>query len=385
MQKPDSRNILYISSVPVTLLYSGATFMYRLFEGNEHRLNIVQDTKLNEQAQLKNIPYYYFKPLISRLRNTRFREIYTIVNLAINYFFIPFKIRKIIHKEKPKAIVTVSNGLLWIMAYNISKKYKIPLFVIIHDDLDCYYSKKKISGKFIHRLFKLVYKQSKQRFCISQLMKEFYQSKYSVGAEVLYPLQGINRTNSHVKRVNNKISIAYAGSLDAPAYTEMIIILASELNKVEGTLLVFTNEFPEKFRDVGNIINLGFLHPDELYEKMQEHADAFFVPFGFEDWGSNLRLAFPSKVADYTLIAKPLLIWAPADCAVTKWFKELEVPVGVLIDKFDKNEVTKAIAEISDLQKNRLWGENSYSVGKEYFDRIKHQKLFFQKVNEVII
>lgn len=386
IEKTGQADILYISSVPVTLLYSGAAFMYRLFEGIEKRLIIFQGIKLHEGSQLKDTNYNYYDPAFNRLRLTRFTEIYNILNIVRNFLFIPDKLNRIIKDKKPKVIITVSNGLLWILAYRVAKRYKLPLVILIHDDMSSYYSKKKISGKLIHFLFRKVYRSARMRFCISELMKERYDERYQVTAEVLYPLQGKQEAGIICTpiKLQKAITIAYAGSLDAGPYADMIVMLANELKAVNGSLIVFANTFPEQLASVSNIINYGFLTPDLLQQKLEENAHALFVPFPFYDSALNVELAFPSKIADYTIARKPLLIWAPPDCALSTWFRSLPVPVGVLVESLDKTAVAEAIIQVSDPLNNASWGENSFNMGQAYFGNEKQQQFFFSKIKEVI-
>jgi hypothetical protein len=384
MDKGKKQDILYISSVPVTLLYSGATFMYRLFQGYEQRLLIVQDKKLQEASQLDAAPYFYINPLAGKLINTRFRYVYNLLNVFKNDFFIPATVKKIMKEKSPKLIVTVSNGLMWILAYQVARKYKIPLVIIAHDDLHCYFSEKKTSGRLINNLFAKAYRHAANRFCISELMKDTYLSKFNSPAEVLYPLQGNKLAPLPESKREGGLRIAYAGSLDVKVYVDMIIMLADELRKVNGKLVLFATEFPQKLAACDNIVNYGFLHPDELQRKMQETADAFFVPFIFETGDTNVELAFPSKMADYTLIPKPLLIWAPAGCALSLWFSSLNERAGVLVTEFDKQKITEAIRDLSDPGNNERWGKNSYNAGAYYFDGKKQQAFFFKKLDELI-
>ena len=378
--------ILYISSVPVTLLYSGATFMYRLFKGWENELTIFQGNKLSEESQLKNTEYHYYPPLFKRLQNTRFKDLYFLLNFAVNYFFVPPKLKRLVKEKKPKVVITVSHGLLWLLAYRVAKRNNLPLVIVIHDDMNSYYPQKKISGKIIHSLFQKVYKNAQLRFCISGLMKERYDVKYHVSAEVLYPLQGKFSVSKerNLRSADNGLTIAYAGSLDSGPYIDMIINLSKELEKKNGSLIIFTNVFPSRLKAISNIVNHGFLSPDKLEEKLEELADVLFVPFPFYDNDVSVELAFPSKMADYTLIKKPLLIWAPPNCAISGWFRSLDLRIGVLIESLDDKDMSKAIDELLDPINNSNWGKNSYAIGQEYFNNEKQQQFFFSKIRELI-
>lgn len=378
-------NIFYVSSVPVTLFSSGATFMHRLFEGSEKRLSILQGIKLQETTQLKNIEYNYYEPVFKNLQYSRFRELYYFINIARYYFLMPQVAKQILKQHDPRVIVTVSNGLLWVLAYRIAKKHKLPLVILIHDDMNAYYSTKKISGKLIHALFKKVYRAADLRFCISELMRDRYVEKFKVPAELLYPLQG-KPTISHFKerREHTKLTIAYAGSLDTGIYVDMLTMLAAALKKVQGSLLIFSNTFPHQLANVGNITNSGFLHPEALEKKLKESADVLFVPFPFYDKETNVELAFPSKIADYTLISKPLLIWAPQGCAVSLWFRSLPAPVGVLVESMNQEEIEWAVEHLSLNVDNKRWGYNSYETGQEYFGNKTQKDFFLRKLSGVI-
>ena len=161
-------------------------------------------------------------------------------------------------------------------------------------------------------------------------------------------------------------------------------MLAAALKKVQGSLLIFSNTFPDQLANVGNITNSGFLHPEALEKKLKESADVLFVPFPFYDRETNVELAFPSKIADYTLISKPLLIWAPGGCAVSLWFRSLPAPVGVLVETVNQEDIERAVERLSVNADNKSWGDNSYQAGQEYFGNKNQKDFFFTKLSGII-
>lgn len=380
--------ILYVSDNPVSVKFSGATFMFRLFEDlRREDLVVYQGMKINIDAELPGIKYYYQLPFMTRLKRTRLTRFHDLLNLGINLVYTSSKLNNIMAEFRPQVIVTVSYGLLWITAYRLALKSGIPLVLIVHDDINGMYPESRWEGSFLKTLFKKVYLFAKLRFCVSKVMQKYFEQQYGVLGDVLYPMQpkriDISQTSVAARERGSSLRIAYAGSLNTGEYTRMIIKLSSVLRETGGVCMVYSDYFPKEFMNFDNIIDRGFHPPGELTDLLINEADVLFVPYSFEPV-LTYQIAFPSKLADYTYTGKPILLWAPANSAVSKWFDGLVSPIGVQINSVDNMEDLRQAVESFEVPSNiERWSANSLSIGKEFFDNEMQRKYFFEKINEL--
>ena len=106
----------------------------------------------------------------------------------------------------------------------------------------------------------------------------------------------------------------------------------------------------------------------ELFEGLRRDADVLFVPMSFaaED-APNMRAGFPSKIADYTAVGLPLLIWGPPYCSAVRWARENSGAAEVV------DEPAAAALRISvtrlmrDAQYRRSLAEAALHKGREFF------------------
>ena len=372
--------------MPVTLYHSGTTIMYRLFEDlTDDKLVIFQGMKLNVKNQLPNLKYTYYQPLAINLKTTRFKEVYLLLNIFRNYFFVPRQLSKLFSETKPNVIVTVSYNLLWILAYRFAKRKKIPFVLLVHDDIDAHISKDFFANKLLNYLFGFIYKNANARFSISPLMNKVYSDKYQIQGDVLFPLQPKVFIPPADEESSNKkyLTYAYAGTLDTGVYVDMLIRLSRLLESISGNIFVYSNSFPDTLSQQKNIIYKGFVSPDELLNRLNIEADVLFVPFSFHN--KNIDLAFPSKIVDYSMIKKPLFIWAPLTSAVAIWYQSLDYPVGILLTETENdNSLSESINNLCNYENRRIWGANSYIAGKAFFENSKQKSIFYNKIENCL-
>lgn len=387
--KKEIPKILYISDVPVANLYSGSAIMYNLFENfDKNKIVIYQGQKISVEKQLSDVQYLYHQPILGRLKHTRFNRLFTFINIIYNYFFTPRKLRNLIKESKPDVIITVVHGLLWIMAYEQAKRNKLPLAICIHDDINAHYPKNRTEGKILRRLFKVAYKSSYARFCISDLMRLEYFKEMNVDSTVIYPLQRkLLQPNKLLKPQNsNSITVVYAGTLEMSEYIDMLDNLAKALLKYKSRLVVFSNKFPELLKKNSNIIFRGFIDSVELQNELNKEADVLFVPFSFYGVENKSHLALPSKLVEYTSLYKPLLIWASEVSAIGKWFSSLSKIPGVIVSQNDNREMLdRAIIKLLDPDTRRQLSENAFYCGKDFFAYEKLQDEFTKVITNVAI
>jgi len=153
------------------------------------------------------------------------------------------------------------------------------------------------------------------------------------------------------------------------------------LRPVSGRLLIFGPLSAEVAQQVGlsdpNTTICGLLRSDQLLARLREEADALFVPMSFAVVDrSNMEMAFPSKLADYTATGLPLLIYGPTYCSAVIWARDNP---GVAEVVESESGLSSAVASLAQHPEHRLAiGTRVLEVGRQYFSYARVQQVLHQ-------
>jgi hypothetical protein len=92
------------------------------------------------------------------------------------------------------------------------------------------------------------------------------------------------------------------------------------------------------------------------------------------------RLNFPSKLAEYTAAALPLLIWGPRESSAVRWATSEPGAAAVVTDA-DETTMGRVLAK---LRKDPGWryelGRTAARVGRKYFSAAGARDTFYQTI-----
>jgi len=385
--------ILYISDVPVEATTGGEMLMYKLFKDHPpDKLLIIQTRNdkeiydISKNSELLNVKYINFKYL--SLPGSSIKFIYHI-NHWINYLYSLCwyrKVKKLATNFDCDVIVTVGHHFFWTTAFRISKKLNKPLRVIVHDHWDVTVSGLLIK-KYLGVKFGIMFREANRRFVVSPFMAEVYAKRYGFKSQILYPIaQNITGSfeNSLKQRKPSELAltIGYAGSL-WNGYPNNIISLSHALSFINCNVMAFTNKDIHFLRKNGlktnNIKLFPFLSVERLLRKLREECDILYLPMDFDPvYEMNMRLAFPSKIAEYTLLKLPILIHAPKYSSIVKWAIEHEdLKFSEIVTSLDGDEIILQVKKLFDYNHRFQLGQNAYRIGQTYFDHSIVKKVFY--------
>ena len=161
-------------------------------------------------------------------------------------------------------------------------------------------------------------------------MADEYRSSYGVTGQVLYPPRAkdcpsFDREPKTYRKEAGQLVGAFAGNIYDAGYARLILTLAECLDARGGKLLLFVPQSTSALRSLGldlrNVFSQGLVEAKELIARLSNEADFVFVPMAFasREYEQNMRLAFPSKLTDYTATGLPLLICGPECCSAVRW------------------------------------------------------------------
>jgi len=381
---PSSPKILYVGDVPVERSYHGSALLYRLLELHAAGLTVVETG--NASSSTRRLPRVSYSSLAlanPRWMNTRFHS-YVSAYSSIAATRAAEELNRLVENVECDCVLTVAHGFGWLAAARLAETRQVPLHLIVHDDWPRVARLPHAFRPWLDRRFGEVYRQARSRLCVSPAMRDAYEQRYGSGAEVLYPIrsQDYSDGNSATRRPDDAtFTVAFAGSINSQGYVDALKTLHRVLTRIGGRLLIFgpVNETDAKNYglDLPNITLRGLLDWPELIVRLREEADVLFVPMSFaKSDSSNMRLAFPSKLADYTAVGAPLLIYGPQYCSAVRWAKENPGACeAVCVD--DEEILAGAVHRFasSPTHRERL-GKRALEVGRRYFSHEQVQKIF---------
>ena len=369
--------LLYIGDVPVENSYHGSALLYRLLEDYPtDRLMIIEcgNHSLPER-RLTGVRYLSLNYPLKRLENTRLAKYATAVHSLISSRLLR-RLPRDVEEFGAEAILTVGHGYSWYAAHKTSKRMKLPLHFIVHDDVPQMVRLAGPARRVYQRRFGKVYREASSRMCVSPFMVDAYRERYGVQGTVLYPGRSKQVSSLTYQKPNVSDSIplriAFAGTLNSGGVVECLKHLDSVLDSenVNAEIRLY-GPFSEKHARAGGLTSskatfCGLIPADHIVQCLREEADVLFVPISFAQRDkANMSIHFPSKLTDYTACGLPILIFGPTYASAIRWANE----------RLDAFALASSVAELRN-QLTHLQcsvtrvtlGRSAYQIGKCEFD-----------------
>jgi glycosyltransferase involved in cell wall biosynthesis len=376
--------LAYVGDVPVEASYHGSALLHRLLSGYPaDRLTIIETgTESQPKRRLPNINYISRRVSKQRWLDTRFHPYmlawftYRAPKMSLNGF-------------ECEAVLTVAHGFGWLTAAEIARKRKAPLHLIIHDDWPRVADIAPQLRNWLDDRFANVYRQARSRLCVSPAMSRFYEERYGAPAAVIYPSRAADCADfagppARLADRDKQFTIVFAGTINSRGYVQALTSLQKALEPVDGRLLIFGPLTADEAQQAGlshrNTGIRGLLSSTELLMTLREEADTLFVPMSFDAADrTNMEMAFPSKLADYTATGVPLLIYGPNYCSAVAWAHE-NPGVAEIVES--ETDLADAIARLANNPGHRIaLGNRALETGREYFTHARVQQRFHQSLS----
>lgn len=380
--------LVYVGDVPVEASYHGSALLHRLLSDYPtDKLTIIETaTKSETQRRLPHINYISHPIGRTRWLNTRFHP------YAVAWFTQAGKrsaprIAQSMNGFEAESVLTVAHGFGWLAAAQIAKQRNVPLHLIVHDDWARVADVAPAFRNWLDKQFAGVYRQAQSRLCVSPAMSRAYGERYGEKAEVIYPSRAVDcpeysEPPERLTRNDHPFTIAFAGTINSPGYIRALIALQEAVKPVNGRLLIFGPLTADEARQVGlnNAEIRGLLTASELMTCLRAEADALFAPMSFDAADrTNMEMAFPSKLADYTAIGLPLLIYGPTYCSAVAWARENPGVAEVVETESDLSQAIKRLA--NNPEHRTTLGTRALEAGRAYFTHDRAQHVFHQSLS----
>jgi hypothetical protein len=383
--------LLYVGDVAVEASVAGSTLLYRLLEDYPaERLLIAEGNmwKSRPEKRLADVRYESFQVGAERVLRTRLHVYYSSI-LQLTASFRTKLLKRIVEEFRPEAILTVAHGYSWLTAARLAKKLALPLHLIVHDDWVSIQESVLPGGiyKSLKQKFGETYRQATSRNCASPYMVEDFVARYAAQGTILYPSRAadvpIYEHAPCMRRVSRKLTFAFAGTVNTRGYAESLATFARVLDAAGGALIVYSNLGPADVKAcglTGSHVTVQPIQPvNDLVASLRQLVDVLFVPMSFaEEDAHNMRLAFPSKLADYSITGLPLLIWGPSYCSAIRWARE-NAGVAEVVDDPGAESLGAAVTKLmKNAHYRRALGEAALIKGQEFFSHEAAVQRFYQ-------
>jgi len=378
--------LLYIGDTPIEASYAGCALLYRLLEGYPaERLEIVETgTRASRpERRIKGVRYTDATLPFARLQTTRLASWYARARLLAAPYRT-YNFRDILARFRPEAILTLTNGISWISAATLAEEHGLPLHLICHDEWSYYLPAATGLRASADRVFGRHYRRAASRLCVSSFMARSFEERYGAKGNVLYPSRAASATRygappARLGTSGGPITVAFAGTISSVGMVAALRSLARCLQAVDGRLLIFGPLDVADARGSGldalNIELGGWAA--KLMEALRERADVLFVPMSFtpED-RANMEICFPSKLADYTAVGLPLLIYGPSYCSAVQWAIAND-RVAEVVSTESETDLSSALSRLASDPSHRFaLACRALEVGDRYFSHAAALEVF---------
>lgn len=257
---------------------------------------------------------------VGRLSSLVYATAYRLALLPLLVLELARKLRKL--PERPNKLLVVFPDLDFLLAgIFLSKLLSIPLFVYLHDCIveTATQVLDKTASKAAERL---VFALARKVYSISVPMEQFY-ARRGLRTEVLP--HGVDASSARPadgdRPCAGKPRVGFAGVIyetNASAIKDMVD--AKVLSGGAFEFLVATSQ-----QSLGVLDRLGVRSSIDMVATFPSHAavldflsscDVLFVPMGFESPSyKDLLTIFPTKVTDYWLAQRPIIVYGPREYA----------------------------------------------------------------------
>ena len=388
--------LLVVSDVSVERSGAGSLLLYRLLESYPRDRLKVFFNPHGSHGPERRLPDVAYEPLpyeIPRYIQNRFDPFWPVIT-SLRMGGPARRVLASLGDFAPDAVVSVAHGFLWFAAAIVANERGLPLHLFMHDDWAQFVTHNRTGRVWdlVRRVGRLrarpVLRRSASRFSVSPGMAEEMTRTFGVSSTLIYPHRGTDSPEVTVRRRSRggrPPVVVHTGFVHTSGNADLLREVARVMGQVGGHLDLYTLQTDEQLAYHGLVPpivrNVGFFPAHEMAERIGATADALFLSASFEaNHRTDASTLFPSKLADYTAIGLPILIWGPAYSSAARW--SIENPgAAVLVATPDsaalERELQRLLADEAHAERLARAG---VEAGKRYFELAVASDRFLQSV-----
>ncbi len=368
--------LLYFGDVPVCNTVAGGSFLYRLLSWYPaDRLAVWAPSGIRDK-QLPGVSYLATEPRFRRVLRTRFGPLYC-AWITWRLYRLPRWVERAWEASGAEAVLTISHAGAWAGAWQLAERKGLPLLMLAHDDHAYSTFLPKAFRQRAERDFAVAFRSSAARFCISQAMADAYQQRYGVTSQVIYPTRDpaapvYKSVSPRAVEPRRELTICYSGSVHGEADIRYLVGFAEMVAAMGHRMLIVSPQHAFVSSLVrGSAQGVTVRAPIEaesMHKTLRAEVDVFLVTASFdESRREETGTLFPSKLADYSAVGAPVLVWAPEHASISRFVRE-NPDSAELVTSPEMGEVRAAIERlVRSPARRRQLGERMIEVSGRYF------------------
>jgi len=336
--------------------------------------------------------YYHLPPVFRINRGNSFglQHLREVVNIPLAIWQHARFLTKVIRDEHCEAIVACTGDVsLLPAAYLASRRTRVPFYAYIFDHYVYREWADPAASFWAHRFEPLLMKRAAGVIAPNDVLRDDLRARFKIEPRVIYnplditPYQrdvGPNATQGEFE--NGEVKIVYTGAIYEAHYDAFRNLMASLelLRRPDVRLHLYTNRPAEDLASIGisgSVVHHPQLSPSEM-PRVQTQADILFLPLAFESpYPELVRTSATTKLGEYLAAQRPVLVHAPPDSFVSKYFREHDC--GVVVDKHDPELLAAGLARLlQDEDLRRRQRANAWERACEDFAVTKSRAAFAQ-------
>ncbi|MEI6646567.1 MAG: glycosyltransferase [bacterium] len=300
--------------------------------------------QFDPKTELPNIRIHYILAWLSSLPRVR-AALEPLMGIPVKWQII-----KLAKECKPRAIWVNWPGTGFLLgAWWASRKLRIPLYVHMHDMMDERRpSVKRILGWWAAGFYeKRILQGAARVFAITDTAADYFREKFGIDVYVLkhcIPDLDIEKIRLPGKR-DIKNVIHFAGGIYPVMNLDAVVDLVKALDLCQsGITLDGYTMYPAGYEALGiggSRVSLRRASKAEVMAAQRESA-IMFLPLAFQSPNPvEIRTVFPTKLLEYLVSGRPILVHAPADSWVSRAARR--DGWGEVVDTPDPKQLANAI------------------------------------------
>lgn len=335
-----------------------------------------------DEDSMMPAPYTFSRFPLLNVRGSWRRRIRSILRDLFALLETTWKGLRIIHREKIDTIFVVADHYVelaaLIMHWLTGKKIALWL-------PDLYYVPENSTTGWTQTVDRFIepflLKKVDTVLVTSEATQKYYKEKYGIDTEVLPHSVDIKKYSPQMEdghSPNKTTKILFTGTVEPCNFGPLLdmIKVVNENPELNLEFSIISNNLSKDLKEIcekNHRISYGRANREEI-PALQKSAGMLFLPLSFEEHGyrypSIVRTASPSKLPEYLIAGRPILVYAPTESYYAEYARQQDF--ALIVDKPDYNALRCAILEFlnnPDLQYRLVTAAKK--TAKEYHDAKK--------------
>ncbi len=298
------------------------------------------------------------------------------------------QIADVLKRERCEAVVVTTDSLINLPAARVAARLvRTPFFAYLFEDyltkwVEPWYGPK--ARAFARTVEPLVLKTAAGVICENDVLRDELHRRYGVGATLIPNPCDLSRydddSTPNPSFTDGEVRIVYTGAvynINRRALRNLVAALGL-IRGVRARLHLYTNCSASELSAYGlegPVVLHGYV-PTADMPRIQRQAHVLFLPLDFDTpYDALLRTATPGKMGEYLASRRPILVHAPPDSFISRYF--VQHRCGVVVEQDDPRKLAEAIERVGgDGDLREKVAANAWKRAREDFDLKRAQTRF---------